>query len=260
MEMRDTVFEMRDTVLEETKARLDLQHRYDDLRSHYNGLYDQYQILHGQQSATKAALEDAQSKLYTNDVALTEELNVRKAVETQLVQARGELRDLEKLLKQLYTDIEYKDANISSFHDKIKAHEHDKSQNSAILKENEAKTAEVARLKGTIMALEVKMDTEKEPSTTSTLEIANTAEFVTDLETQVVSLEKEMSMLRNSLDESQEMRQHFQDESCAQNLKLESVKTTLLTRYPELHNDLSNLSEVLTETGSEKRSKKRKTK
>ena len=258
---------MKKALSQENKARCALQQDLHRVGSQYKTLLHSYQTLYRQHSQASERSRYVQSALDALEVAYKKETGLRKTFESELNRVRGnllqegdckltELHGLGKTNKGLHSDIQGKNAEISELRRRNGAFEQEKLYLSTIIKE---KATDMVSLQETNAALESELHSVKEMNAVSTLQIASAAKLIAERESETTELKKEISTLISSRDESQEINLHLQDECKSQKLQLESLKTELMALFPGLYGDLSNLSELLAETGTERRSKKRKT-
>ncbi|CAI6068190.1 unnamed protein product [Clonostachys chloroleuca] len=224
---------------EQTAARLsdqtefnkkftDMNSKCHEVGTQYNALYDAYRSIyrnyHGLQehcAALSADLEEQRSLVKALEIQIqraNEEVATAQDWKSQELQVR------EKTIKELKEKIDYNEATLSEFKECMEefTNKLDKLDTERDELETERDTLAIKNEKATSLIDHLKKDR---------LEMA---EFHTHA---VEGLESEIQELKVTLDK---------------------VKTELFPRYPNMHDNLDNIKEVLEEDGETRKSKKRK--
>ncbi|KAF4451422.1 hypothetical protein F53441_5590 [Fusarium austroafricanum] len=267
---------------------------YKTLSEQYNGLQQQYDIACGERAR---ALED-QRKLLSTKTASEEERALRDALDLELQQTKHELAVLEDwkcqellshnlTIDKLKEDIKAKDSQLAQFSKDLESMNYQQTlMSSQNMTDFETKDAQITKLMAESAIHILELEKKQQQIATLSAELESARVFIQGLEElqnkmeqvhsgEIENFRQENSNLREVLDEMSADRQlhtSFQEENQKAETELEllhnenvsltqqieSVRKTLVARFPGLSDSLDNLPDFLTENEEEKKRKKRK--
>ena len=271
---------------------------YHELNKHYAALCEQHRTLQNQHSHVCSDLANAQEgqrELQTVTLTLENDRALKEAVELELQQTKDELSALEDWKAQelrsrdhtvdkLQESIKTKDDQLAHFAEKLESLE--RQQNEILAETMGEYDAKLAKLRAESATHEQASSNQRDQVAALSSELESARLFIQAFQEvqnemdekhsqALQQLQKENDSLRESLeaassnsqldanthdleDQTETELQLLRDEHTSLTQKLETVQKSLVERFPDLHDNLDNLSSVLAINGERRHHKKRK--
>ncbi|KAK7419117.1 hypothetical protein QQZ08_010987 [Neonectria magnoliae] len=281
-----------------TKKYDQVKLEYHELNKHYAALCEQHRTLQNQHSHVCSDLANAQEgrrELQTITLTLENDRALKEAVELELQQTKDELSALEDWKAQelrsrdhtvdkLQESIKTKDDQLAHFAKKLDSLE--RQQNEILAETMGEYEAKLAKLRAESATHEQASSNQRDQVATLSSELESARLFIQAFQEvqnemdekhskALQQLQKENDSLRESLeaarsnsqldanthdleDQIETELQLLRDERTSLTQKLETVQNSLVERFPDLHDNLDNLSSVLAINGERRHHKKRK--
>lgn len=275
-----------------------LKLEYHELHKHYTALCEHYRTLQNQHSQVCSDLANAQEgqrQLQTATLTLEDDKAVKEALELELQQSKDELSTLEDWKAQelrsrdlteekLREVIKARDAELAHFAEKLELLER---QQNEILAETMAEyEAKLAKLRAESAAYEEASKNQRDQVETLSSELESARFFIQAFQEvqnemdekhsqALQQLEKEKGNLQEDLDaarsniqldvnnhalmeQTETELQLLREEHTLLTQKLDTARKSLVAHFPDLNDDLDNLSSILAGNGEQRHRKKRK--
>ncbi|RYP24009.1 hypothetical protein DL767_008683 [Monosporascus sp. MG133] len=252
---------------------------YHKLAKHHKKLCEQHKNLNDQYNRIRtdlATLKDG-SELQAVKIMFEDEKALRDALELQLQQAKDELTALEDwkheelrvrdlTIDKLQGDVQRKSSELGHLAEKLELLEEQNRIATETMQDYEAKTADIAGLKAENNKLQEEaaaLEAQIQPAKLAIQALEEVQNVMEENHAQALQqLQQENTSLREALkaagsscevetsihagwEQSETEKGLLRDENTSLRQQLEIITNTLVKRFPDLHDNLDNLSSVL---------------